>query len=75
MTPIWIEALSEKSAERWLTPISEGIPEDVKRILGSLQSPAYDELECLAPVNSTSGMGSKTCPVERAAVKLDESGS
>jgi hypothetical protein len=53
MTPNWTEALSQKSAKHWLTPISEGMPEDVKKILGGLQPPTYDELEQLSPVNST----------------------
>ena len=52
MTPTWRDALSEKSSERWLSTISEGIPEDVKRILGSLQPPTYDELERLSSVDS-----------------------
>jgi hypothetical protein len=53
MTPTWRKALSEKSSETWLSSISEGIPEDVKRILGGLQSPTYHEFECLSSVNST----------------------
>ena len=53
MTPTWRDALSEKSSERWLSTISQGIPEDVKRILGGLQPPTYDDLECLSSVDST----------------------
>lgn len=53
LTPIWRDVLSEKSGERWLTAILEGIPEDVKKVLGGLHPPAYDELEHLSPVNST----------------------
>ena len=53
MTPTWREALLEKSSERWLSTISDGIPENIKRILGSLQPPTYDELECLSSVDST----------------------
>jgi hypothetical protein len=53
MTPTWREALSKKSAEEWLSPISQGIPEGVKRILGGLQSPTDEELENLPSVDST----------------------
>ncbi|KAL2406428.1 hypothetical protein ABEF93_006428 [Exophiala dermatitidis] len=53
MTPTWREALAEKSAERWLNHISEGIPKDVKKVLGGVQPPTYDELERLSPVDST----------------------
>lgn len=53
MTPTWREALSKKTVEEWLSPISQGIPERVKRILGGLQPPTYEELESLPAVNST----------------------
>ncbi|KAI0117441.1 hypothetical protein F4814DRAFT_287338 [Daldinia grandis] len=53
MTPTWTEALLEKSAEHWLTTVSAGIPEDVKKILGGLQPPTYNKLEHLSPVIST----------------------
>ncbi|MCJ1406507.1 hypothetical protein MMC19_000572 [Ptychographa xylographoides] len=53
MTPTWRDALLKKSSTRWLSTISNGIPKNVKRILGSLQPPTYDELECLSSVDST----------------------
>lgn len=53
MTPIWREALSKKSSKQWLTRTSEGIPKDVKKILGGLRPPTFDELEHLSPINST----------------------
>ncbi|KAI5927189.1 hypothetical protein F4810DRAFT_652736 [Camillea tinctor] len=53
MTPAWKEALSEKPAEHWLTIISAGIPEDVKKILGGLKPPTYEELLNLSLFRST----------------------
>jgi len=53
MTPTWEKALSTKSAEEWLSPISQGIPEGVKKILGGLRPPTYVELENLPSVHST----------------------
>lgn len=52
MTPTWREALSKKPAEKWLSLISHGIPEGVKRILGGLQPPTYKELNSLPLVDS-----------------------
>jgi hypothetical protein len=52
MTPTWREALSKKPAEDWFTPISNGIPECVERILGGLQPPTYEQLESLPAVDS-----------------------
>ncbi|KIW84082.1 hypothetical protein Z517_03328 [Fonsecaea pedrosoi CBS 271.37] len=53
MKPAWTSALSKKSAEQWLIFIAEGMPEEVKKILGGLQLPINDELERLHPVSST----------------------
>ena len=52
MTPTWREALSKKSAEQWLSSISDGIPEDIKGILAGLQPPTYEDFESLPSADS-----------------------
>ena len=56
MTPAWRDAISKKSAEEWLSSITEGIPDSVKKVLGGLQPPTFRELESL-PLISTSDVG------------------
>ncbi|KAF2192906.1 hypothetical protein K469DRAFT_693007 [Zopfia rhizophila CBS 207.26] len=52
MTQTWREALQGKSAEEWLSSISAGIPEDVKRVLGGLRPPTWEELESLSLIDT-----------------------
>jgi hypothetical protein len=52
MTPTWREALQEKPAEEWLSSISLGIPEDVKKALGGLRPPTWDELNKLSLIDT-----------------------
>ncbi|KAF1926327.1 uncharacterized protein M421DRAFT_6956 [Didymella exigua CBS 183.55] len=56
MTQAWREALQEKSANEWLSSISLGIPEDVKKALGGLRPPTWDELGSL-PLIDTNNAG------------------
>lgn len=56
MTQTWREALQEKSADEWLSSISLGIPEDVKKALGGLRPPTWEELESL-PLIDTNNAG------------------
>lgn len=56
MAQAWEEALREKPANEWLSSISSFIPDDVKRILGGLQPPTWEELESL-PVVDTNDAG------------------
>ncbi|KAH7108862.1 hypothetical protein B0J11DRAFT_513074 [Dendryphion nanum] len=52
MTQTWREALQERSAEEWLSSISMGVPKDVKRVLGRLQPPTWEELRNLPLVDT-----------------------
>lgn len=45
MTQAWREALQKKRVDEWLSSISLGIPEGVKKALGGLRPPTWDELE------------------------------
>jgi hypothetical protein len=52
MTPTWRHALQEKAPERWLAAVSAGIPMHVKKILGGLQPPTWEELKSFPLVDT-----------------------
>jgi hypothetical protein len=52
MTQTWRDVLKEKAPEQWLAAVSAGIPMHVKRILGGLQSPTWEELKSIPFVDT-----------------------
>lgn len=52
MTQTWRDALQEKPPGQWLAAVSAGIPAHVKRMLGGLQSPSWEELKSSALVDT-----------------------
>jgi Uri superfamily endonuclease len=56
MAQTWREALQEKPAEEWLSSVSMGIPEHIKKALGGLRPPTWVELESL-PLIDTNDAG------------------
>ena len=52
MAQTWKETL-ERSNEGWLSKISRLIPESVKKLLGGLRPPTWDDLESLPSIDTT----------------------
>lgn len=52
MTPTWRDALGEKPREQWLAAVAAGIPAHVKRMLGGLQPPSWEDLKSSALVDT-----------------------
>jgi hypothetical protein len=52
MTETWKAALQEKTPQEWLSRISNAVPERVKKMLGALRPPTWDEVEGLTPVDT-----------------------
>jgi hypothetical protein len=52
----WTEALEEKQFKEWLSRISTGIPDGVKKVLGGLRPPTWEEILSL-PLIDTNDAG------------------
>ncbi|KAL8848160.1 MAG: hypothetical protein Q9221_006805 [Calogaya cf. arnoldii] len=52
ITPKWKDYLSKKSVEEWHFLITSGIPDPLKRALGSLTAPTFRELQSMPAANT-----------------------